>query len=137
MNSRVMNISGFISTNWDGWATINEVPFAESMYEFAERYGIAHEYDDGLGGKRAIIKHCSIAMYTSKKRMNFDESQKSFFDYMFGTDGTYEMEANYTGYSEWTITGFDLDKCSLGGHDMNEILVSHKGEYVNIRVECL
>lgn len=46
------------------------------------------------------------------------------------------MESNYTGYSEWTITGYDLDKCTLGGHDINQILLSHIGEYANIRVEC-
>ena len=75
-------------------------------------------------------------MYTSKKEMSIEEAEETFLDQMFGADGVYEMEANYTGYSEWTITGFDLDKCRLGGHDMNQILLSHAGEYANIRVEC-
>lgn len=137
LDGRKMNISGFISEDYNGWATIKDVPFAELMYELAEQHGITHEYDDGLGGKKALIKHCRITMYTSKKKMNFEEAMKKFCDCMFGVDGAYEMEANYTGYSEWTITGFDLDKCSLGGHDMNQILLSHKGKYANIRIECL
>lgn len=45
------------------------------------------------------------------------------------------MEANYVGYSEWTITGYDLEECTLGGHDLNSILLSHSGEYVNIYVD--
>lgn len=132
-----MDISGFISINYDGWATINEVPFAETMFQFAEKHGIAYEHEDGLGGKKSTIKNCRIVMYTSKNKMSFDEAQDKFLNYMFCADGVYEMEANYTGYSEWTIIGFDLDECRLGGHDMNQILLSHKGEYANIRVECL
>lgn len=132
-----MDISGFISSNYDGWATINEVPFAETMYRIAEANGIAYEYEDGLGGKKAMIPICKIIMYTSKNKMSFDEAQDEYINFVFGADGVYEMEANYTGYSEWTIMGFDLDECRLGGHDMNQILLSHKGEFVNIRVECV
>ncbi len=34
------------------------------------------------------------------------------------------------------ISGF-IDKCMLGGHDLNRILLSHDGEYANILVEVL
>ena len=44
---------------------------------------------------------------------------------MFGADGVYEMEANYTGYSEWAIIGFNLDECRLDGDELDE-----KGEHL-------
>lgn len=55
-----MELSGFVSSNYDGWATVGDVPFANFMYEVAEDYGIAYENDDDLGGKRAVIKNCKI-----------------------------------------------------------------------------
>lgn len=131
-----MEISGFISSNYDGWATIGNTAFADYMYEFAENNGIAFEHDEGLGGQKAIIKNCNMVMYTSKEKMEFEEAQERFLNSMFGAKGIYEMESSYTGYSEWTITGYDLEKCTLGGHDINQILLSHIGEYANIRVEC-
>ena len=129
-------LSGIISCNENGWATVGEKAFADFMYQLAEKCGVAYEHDKSLGGKKAVIPNCHIAMYTSKRKMSFDEAQEKFLDKLLGFDGVYEMEANYTGYSEWTIMGFDLDKCSLGGHDLNMILLSHSGEYANIRVEC-
>lgn len=132
-----MRISGFIASDYDGWATIDNIAFANIMYQIAEDNGIAYEHEEGLGGKRAVIKKCKMAMYTSKHVMSFDEAQNRFLDKMFSAEGVYEMDAEYTGYSEWTITGFDLDKCNLGGHNLNQILLSHIGEYANIEVECL
>lgn len=132
-----MELSGFVSSDHNGWATIGDTIFAEFMYHIAEDYGVAYEYEHGLGGKKAVIPSCNMTMYTSRKEeVSFEEAEEQFLDQMFGADGVYEMEANYTGYFEWTITGFDLDKCSLGGHDMNQILLSHTGEYANIRIEC-
>ncbi len=131
-----MELSGFISSDYNDWAMVGGTTFAEFMYSIAKEYGVAYEYEHGLGGKKAIIPNVNIVMYTSKKEMPIEEAEETFLDQMFGADGVYEMEANYTGYSEWTITGFDLDKCRLGGHDMNQILLSYAGEYANIRVEC-
>lgn len=131
-----MEISGFISSNYDGWAMIGNTAFADYMYEFAENNGIAFEHDEGLGGKKAIIKNCSMVMYISNEKIEFEEAQERFLNSMFGANGIYEMESSYTGYSEYTITGYDLERCILGGHDINWILLSHIGKYVNIRVEC-
>lgn len=129
-------LSGTISSDYNGWATVGGTTFADFMYQLAGSCGIAYEHEKDLGGKKAVIPNCNIRMYTTKRAMSFDEAQEKFLDKLLGFDGVYEMEANYTGYSEWSITGFDLDQCSLGGHDLNMILLSHSGEYANIRVEC-
>lgn len=111
---------------WNGQQVVNE-----------SEHGTAYRHNVFMGGERAFIENCKIVMYTSKKKMTFEEVQKQFLDEMFGACGGYEMEAYYSGYSEWTITGFDLETCRLGGHDLNQILLSHTGEYANIEVECL
>lgn len=128
-------LSGFISRDWNGWAIIGDIAFAKFMNKLADKYGIAYEHEDGLGGQRAILKNCQIAMYTTKKVMSFNEAQEKFLVKLLGFSVLYEMEANYTGYSEFTITGYDLDKCCIGGHDINQILLDHVDEYVIIRVE--
>lgn len=131
----MQELSGFITKNWDGWAMIGDVVFAKFMNSLADKYGVTYEHNDNLGGERAVIDDCQIAMYTTKRKMTFEEAQKKFMDKLFGFSGAYEMEANYTGYSEFTILGFDLDTCCIGGHDINQILLDHIGEYANIRIE--
>lgn len=132
-------ISGRIACNYDGWATVGEDKFADLMYDIADKEatGCAYKFEYNLGGKRAVIGCCRIVMYTSKRKMTFEEAQERLLDQMFGAEGVFEMEANYTGYSEYTITGFNLDNCTLGGHNLNRILLSHEGKYANILVEVL
>lgn len=128
--------SGFINKNYDGWATVSEIPFADYMYSCAEscNNAVAYNHNNRLGGKRAIIPDCNISMYFSDKEMDYESAQEKFLDNFLGA-GVYEMEADYVGYSEWTIVGFELDECKLGGHDLNEILLNNIGKYVNVRVE--
>lgn len=132
-----MIISGRITRDYNGFAKIGADSFVDIMYNFAEREdkAIAYCHNNGLGGRKAIIPNCSVSMYFSKKEMNYEEAQRRFLDNMFGASGVFEMEEDNIGYSEWTITGYDLEECHLGGHNLNDILLSHKGEYVNIKVE--
>lgn len=135
-----MIISGRITRDYDGnaaigWSSYDCDSFADLMYDFAKEYGIAYEHDKGLGGWKAIIPNCSISMYFSDKEMTFEEAQEKFLEQMFDVSGVFEMRKDRVGYSEWTITGYDLEECELGGHDLNDILLSHVGEYVNIKVE--
>lgn len=133
-----MELSGLIDKNYDYWAVIGAETFAQAMYDFAEdnNIGVAFEHEKGLGGKKNIIQRCNISMYFSNEPLTLEEAQERFLDNYFSGTGVYEMEANYTGYSEWTITGYDLDQCQLGGHNLNTILLSHIGEYANIVVEA-
>lgn len=136
-----MIISGRIDKDYDGLANICQPTygcdtFADLMYDFAKEYGIAYEHDKGLGGWKAIIPNCSISMYFSDKEMTFEEAQEKFLEQMFDVSGVFEVRKDRVGYSEWTITGYDLKECELGGHDLNDILLDHVGEYVNICVEA-
>lgn len=133
-----MEISGYIDKNYDGWATINGNAFADLMFDFAEdnRIGCAYAHNYGLGGKNNIIPNCNVSMYFSNEPMSLEDAQEKFLENYFSGEGIYEMEANYVGYSEWTILGLELDKCRLGGHNLNDILLSNIGKYVNIVVEA-
>lgn len=71
-----MELSGFISSNHNGWAMIGGTAFADYMYEFAENNGIASEHDEGLGGREAIIKNCNMVMYTSKEKWNLRKRKR-------------------------------------------------------------
>lgn len=121
-------------------ATINDKAFADSMFELAEKIGIA-DYKDELilGGMRATIPNCAIWMFVSDKKVNIEEAQQRFFDYILCSGGNcdFEMDGDYIGYSEWTITGFELNKCQLGGHDLNAILLNNIGKYVNICIDII
>lgn len=135
-----MIISGKIVRDYDGLATIGWSrydckSFADWMYDFAESNGIAYRHSKGLGGWRATISNCSVSMYFSDEEMTYEEAQEKFLEQMFDASGVFEMRKNRVGYSEWTITGYNLEECELGGHDLNEILLAHEGEYVNICVE--
>lgn len=132
-----MIISGRIGKDYDGFSKIGIDSFVDIMYNFAERENkaVAYYHGSGLGGRRAIIPNCNISIYFSEKEMDFEEAQEKFLDNMFGASGAFEMEEDYVGYSEWTIIGYDLEECHLGGHNLNTILLSHIGEYANIKVE--
>lgn len=132
-----MYLSGYIDTNWCGLATIGNTTFADYMFDVAEKYGYADRHSRGLGGEDAYIPKCQICMYLTDKKMSFDEAQNQFLKDVFCDNGDFTLEGYNTGYSEWSIDGYDLEKCSLGGHDLNEILLYHKGRYANIYIECL
>ena len=49
--------------------------------------------------------------------------------------GEVESEYHQTGYSEYTITGIDIDTFSIGGHDLERELTSHIGEFCHFILE--
>ena len=49
--------------------------------------------------------------------------------------GVFEIEKELTGYSEFTITGYDINKCEIGGHNLLDIILSHKDEYMILVME--
>lgn len=138
-----MIISGRIVEDYDGlaaigWSNYDCNSFADLMYEFAKENGIAYKHNKRLGGWRATIPNCNISMYFTDKEMTFEEAQEKFLEQMFDAfdaSGVFEMRKDRVGYFEWTITRYDLAECELGGHNLNDILLNHKGEYVNICVE--
>ena len=142
------NISGFIKRNYDGSIDIGDSDFVDIMYDFADEVGFAKRHKKGLGGKRAFIDDCNIRMYFTNKECELDEAEiallvklevEGYFDNHEAREelhGEFNLMTRLTGYSEWTITGYNVETCTLGGHDLLNILSNHIGEYVNIIVEA-
>jgi hypothetical protein len=134
-------IKGFLTKDCDGIPAVSEHSdyyMKESIIgrieNYAERNGFFARTNKGLGGKRALIEDCSMRAYFTKEKSSLYEAQMGLVNMMYG--GDMETKVSYVGYSEWTITGLDLDKFTIGGHDLTEELQSHYGEYMHLIIEC-
>lgn len=142
------HIEGYISNNgWSGEVTIGGTDFTDIMYSFADEVGFAKRHNKNLGGKKAFIDDCNMRMYFMNEECDLDEAETALLMKLDGAGffddhdmketlyGDFELLTNYVGYSEWTITGLNVEKCTLGGHNLIDILNSHNGEYVHIIIE--
>lgn len=142
------HISGIISNDCCGGVDIGGSDFIYAMYDFADKVGFAKRTSKGLGGKKAFIDNCNIRMYFTNKKCDLDEAEiallvklevEGYLDNHEAKEelcGEFDMEIRLTGYSEWTITGYEVETCTLGGHNLIDILCGHIGEYVNIVIEA-
>ena len=142
------HISGTINRNWGVGINVGDCDFVDFMYEFADEVGWAMRHKKGLGGKKAFIDNCNMRMYFTNKECELDEAEVALLrkleveGYLDNHEAKEELNGDFnlmtrlTGYSEWTITGCDVETCTLGGHNLLDILSSHTGEYVNIVVEA-
>lgn len=141
------HIQGLIESNYCGGIDIGATNFIDAMYNIAEIDGWAMRHSKGLGGRRAIIDECNIKMYFTDGECNLDEAETAlltkldgagFFDDLVNKEeleGEFNLLTMLTGYSEFTITGYNVETCTLGGHNLLDILGSHIGEYANIVIE--
>ena len=144
----IKHINGIITRNSDGYIDIDGYDFIDIMYDFANVVGLAKRHNKGLGGKRAYIDDCNMRMYFTNNECELDEAEiallvklevEGYLDDHEAKeefDGVFDLTTKLTGYSEWTITGYDVETCTLGGHNILDILGDHIGEYVNIVVEA-
>lgn len=105
-----------------------------SIESFADNYGMTGEHHKGLGGRRAFIDDCNLRAYFTDKECELEDAMVAMDVIMYG--GDIKTRVDRVGYSEWTITGLDLDEFSIGGHDLSSELSSHYGEYCHLIIEC-
>ena len=141
------HIQGLIKNNYDGGINVGWSDFIDIMYDIAQADGWAMRHNKGLGGKRAIIDDCNIRMYFTDRECDLDEAEMAllikldgagFFDDLDSKkelEGEFNLLTMLTGYSEYTIDGYNIETCTLGGHNLLDILRSHIGEYANIVIE--
>jgi hypothetical protein len=106
----------------------------ESIENFADGYGLFGHHHKGLGGRRAYIEDCNIRAYFTDKECELEEAMLAMDVLMYG--GDIKTKVDWCGYSEWTITGLDLDEFSIGGHDLEYEFSSHSGKYCHLIIEC-
>ena len=136
-----MIIEGYITIDgcWDSTPRINKIPINEYLEDLIpnerQHKGIDKGYvkhkDKGLGEKHYFLADCKMRAYYSSKECSLSEAQNSVVSYLCGDIKGYGC---YTGYSEWTILGFDIESLTIGGHDLRKELASHSGEYIHLLI---
>lgn len=106
----------------------------------AEQAEQSIELKRDLGGQMGIIPEANVQIYYTPDECTFEEAEQMFLEQMDGVShysedgGTLISEYHWIGYSEYTITGLDIDRFELGGHDLEYEIYSHIGEYINMRI---
>ena len=136
-------IKGYLTTDWDGLPATTQTKemwsyaqtsIVKKIEEYAQEHGFLREKTTGLGGHQSYIKNCNMKAFFSKKECSLVEAHRNFDAVVYGGDIT--TDTSYTGYSEWTITGMDLDEFVIGGHNLEREFSSHMGEYMHLIIEC-
>lgn len=107
---------------------------------FAETNGkvkTLNPYDDdgylGLGQTNTRIENVNLRIYVTENECTLEEAESSLIDKLYGVLTT---ETELEGYSEYTITGLDVNDFSIGGHNLEKEIRSHMGEYMHFVLEC-
>ncbi len=135
-------IKGFLKTDYDGVPAVSDSDdsyyggnsIIDKIESYAQSNGFFANTHKGLGGRRSLIENCSMRAYFTEDESSLYEAQMKLVSMMYG--GDMETKVSYVGYSEWTITGLDLDKFTIGGHDLAREFSSHMGEYIHLIIEC-
>ncbi len=137
-------LKGYLCNDYDGiialtddkesYSSWGKKSIIDSIESFACEHGMTGEHHKGLGGRRAIIDDCNMRIWFTDTECELEEAMMSFDNLMYG--GDIQTKVTRVGYSEYTITGLDLDEFSIGGHDLASEFGSHYGEYCHILIEC-
>ena len=154
----MIHIEGFIKDESDKWGTQMEILRpgmrlssglariidAEILNELGELTEESHEKDENEDRLIAVevssyIPNVAMRIYYSDKECSLEEAQINFVLNSMGCLDIYQVA---TGYSEWTIMGYDTDNFKLvsddgGEHDLNAIFASLDGKYVHILIDVM
>lgn len=114
--------------HWSG-DTIAELINEQCEYTSFSTKG---DNDDDLGGISLYIPECELRFYTSDTKLPLEKVQEEHLKKLFGAIDVYGE--NY-GYSEYTILGFNVEKLTIGNHDLNEILRDYLDKYIHIIIK--
>lgn len=155
----MIHINGFLELNDDGW-TDNMVEIMCSRYgcyqSLATVIGehIIKEYENSLIAISALddindiemgidisinIPKVAMRVYYANDECSLEEAETNFILSSIGCLDIYQIA---TGYSEWTIMGYDVLNFKLisedgGGHDLGEIFKNYIGKYVHILIDII
>lgn len=135
-------INGWVATDEDGIIAVKNNKDDSSwdadslpklIQNFAYENGRVRDVEKDLGGTKSYIWDANIYIYFTNEKSTFEEAQESLIVKMYGD---VETDIRLCGYSEYTITGYELEDFSIGGHDLDAELRDHIGEYIHFVLEC-
>ena len=126
-------LNGYITNDYDWHPALTYSPLYEwelcggqSIPDSIQQYFNYQRLDRGLGEKITTIPNCNLSIYFTKEECTLEEAQKALLNKLYGD---MYVHTKLLGYSEYTITGLDLETFCIGGHDLTEEFNSHRGEY--------
>lgn len=130
-----MKLEGWLKLNDDNELGISKTKngFCDSVPEVIMDYFGYEKTDAEFGTKGIFIPNAHLSCWFSDKQCTLEEAQMNFESYL--VMGNLLINGHYVEYSEWTITGFDVDCFIIGGHDLNEELKPHIGQYIHLILE--
>ena len=139
-----LHLNGYICSDEDGIIALTDYKesygswgnrsIIDSIESLAYEHGMTREHHKGLGGRRAIIDDCNMKIWFTDTECELEDAMLAMDALMYG--GDIQTKVTRVGYSEYTITGLNLDEFSIGGHDLESEIRSHYGEYCHIIIEC-
>lgn len=80
------------------------------------------------------IENCFIRMYFCTEKCSLDDAMEGWMKKVLGS---LILEGQLVGYSEYTITGFNVIQARIGGHDLQDIVKKNAGtfSYVHILID--
>ena len=113
------------------------VDLAEWLIPFAQEngYWICDDHTDVFTEQHVTIPNCSIRVYATRRPSSLEEAMVAFDTYL--ESGELSIDGNNVGYSELTITGFDVNKFQIGGHDLRTELKKYTGMWIHFILEVL
>lgn len=133
-------IQGYIHKNFDCDIEIKDTndTFGDALAEILKYFAYevknsrVDNHEDGLGGFQTIIPNCQLSIHYSKEPISIDDLDIRL---MTIEEGLIDCIGDYTGYSEYTITGLVTRTLTIGGHDLSKEIYSHVGEYITMIIE--
>ena len=139
-----LHLNGYICSDGDGiialtddkesYGSWGKRSIIDSIESLAYEHGMTGKHHKGLGGRRAIIDDCNMRIWFTDTECKLEDAMLAMDALMYG--GDIQTKVTRVGYSEYTITGLNLDEFSIGGHDLESEIISHYGEYCHIIIEC-
>ncbi|MEK4427728.1 hypothetical protein MHB54_00560 [Paenibacillus sp. FSL M7-0802] len=136
--NKTIRVSGLISKDVEGillgCEVLGEYIVNELTHEEFPKYGENRYCGEGNDGIWKIYNHplAFIQIYLSSKEITYEEA----IDHqILSSIGELDIQVDWVGYSELTISYFSTEHLTVGGHDIEKILSSYIGKYAIVNVE--
>lgn len=82
---------------------------------------------------KSYIENAYVSLFVADKKMSFEKMKES----KIFSDLGLSFNADYVGWSEWTVDYFYIDNLTIGNHDLLNILYGLKGKYIILTIESI